>query len=43
MLNLIKENWIWIVAPILVVAVIVGWMLFFAEKDPNAPFTYNIF
>ena len=38
----LRENWIWIVAPIVIVAillVVVAWL--FIPSDPTAPFIYN--
>ena len=39
----LRENWIWIVGPIVVVAILLfvfGWL--FMDSDPNAPFIYNL-
>ena len=41
--NFFRENWIWIVAPIVVVIVAVAVILFLSEGDPGAPFVYNVF
>ena len=40
----LKENWIWIVAPIVVVAVAVILLLYFVgDNEATAPFTYALF
>ena len=38
----LKENWIWIVAPIVVVIVAVAVILITSEGNSTAPFVYNI-
>jgi len=40
----LKENWIWIVAPIVLVAILVVVMVFFVTgEEGSAPFTYALF
>lgn len=40
--NFLKQNWIWIVAPIVVVAIAVAILLMTTESDPAADFVYNL-
>ena len=40
--NFLKENWIWIVAPIVVVVAAVAFLLLTTESDPAADFVYNL-
>ena len=42
MSEFLKENWIWIVAPIAVVVIAVVVILVVAEGDPASAFIYNI-
>ncbi len=38
----LRENWIWIVVPIVVVAILLTLFAWFAmDNDPTAPFMYN--
>ncbi len=39
----LKENWIWIVAPIVLVAVLLVVVAMMGGDDEAAPFIYNIF
>lgn len=41
--SFLKENWPYIVLPILIVAVLLGVVLMMAEGDSEAPFVYNVF
>ncbi|HVS11573.1 MAG TPA: DUF5989 family protein [Planctomycetota bacterium] len=42
--NFLRENWIWIVAPIVIVLVLfVAFMFLMSGDDANSPFIYNIF
>ena len=38
----LKENWIWIVAPIVTVIVAVAVLLLMTESDPAGDFVYNL-
>jgi hypothetical protein len=38
----LKENWIWIVAPIALVAIFVVVILTMSDHDPAAAFTYTL-
>lgn len=38
----LKENWIWIVAPVVTVIVVVAVILIMSEGDPSADFVYNL-
>ncbi len=40
--NFLKENWIWIVAPVITVIVVVAVILIMGESDPSADFVYNL-
>jgi hypothetical protein len=42
MLKFIRENWVWIVAPIVVVAVLIVLLAWFSD-DSVSPFQYNVF
>ena len=39
----IRENWVWIVAPIVVVALLIAVFAIFFDDDPTSPFQYQIF
>ncbi len=39
----LKENWIWIVAPIVLVAILLVVVAMLGSGDESAPFIYNIF
>ncbi len=43
MLRLIKENWLWIVVPIVLVLGLLVAFLLLTENDGSAPFDYPIF
>jgi ABC-type dipeptide/oligopeptide/nickel transport system permease subunit len=43
MLKFIRENWIWIVAPIVVVAVLIIALALFGGDEAVSPFQYQIF
>jgi hypothetical protein len=38
-----RENWIWILAPIVIVLVLFGAILFLQGDQDTSPFIYNIF
>ncbi len=38
-----RENWAWIVGPIVVVVVLLAALAFFFSGDSSSPFVYNIF
>ena len=40
--NFLKENWIWIVAPVITVIVVVVVILVMSESDPSGDFVYNL-
>jgi len=42
MLKFLRENWVWIVAPIVVVLVIIA-VLALTNDDPVSPFQYQLF
>jgi hypothetical protein len=42
-LKFIRENWVWIVAPIVVVALLLVSIAWLGGGDSSAPFVYNIF
>jgi len=42
-MNFLKENWIWIAAPIIAVVVLVGIVLMMGEGGEGSMFTYSIF
>ena len=39
----LRENWIWIVAPIVLVLLLVVALLVFGRGGDESPFVYNIF
>ena len=39
----LRENWLWIIAPIVFVLVLMGVIVWMTEGDESAPFIYNIF
>ena len=39
----LRENWIWILAPIVIVLGLFGAILYFQTGDDTSPFIYNIF
>ena len=39
----LAENWIWIVAPIVIVMVLMIAVLVFTQGNDTSPFIYNIF
>jgi uncharacterized protein DUF5989 len=41
--NFLRENWIWIVAPIVVVFVLLIVVMLVTGGDDTSPFIYNIF
>jgi hypothetical protein len=41
--NFLRENWIWIVAPIVIVLVLFVVFIAMSGDDANLPFTYTIF
>jgi hypothetical protein len=43
MLRYLRENWIWILAPIVVVAIILVAVILLGGGDDTSPFVYNIF
>lgn len=43
MLKFIRENWVWIVAPIVVVAVLIAVLAIWGGDDSVSPFQYNVF
>ena len=42
MRKFLKENWIWIVAPVITVVVAVVILLLTTESDPAGDFVYNL-
>lgn len=42
-MRFLRENWVWIVAPIAVVAVLLLAIAFLSSGDDPSPFVYNIF
>ncbi len=42
-MQFLRENWLWIVAPIVIVLVAVAWLLYTSESDSAAPFIYNVY
>ena len=42
MLRFLRLNWIWIVAPIVVVAIILVLAILLGGGDSTAPFIYNL-
>ncbi len=41
-MNFLKENWIWIVAPVVTVLVVLAALLIFSDNGPTDDFTYNL-
>ncbi len=41
--NFLRENWLWILAPIVIVLCLFGAILLFQGGDDSSPFIYNIF
>ena len=41
--NFLRENWIWIVAPIVIVLILFVVLIAMSGGDANSPFIYNIF
>lgn len=41
--NFLRENWIWIVAPIVLVLILVVALLVLGGGGDDSPFVYNIF
>jgi len=41
--SFLRENWIWIVAPIVLVAILVVVLLLMGGGGDDSPFVYNIF
>ena len=39
----LRENWLWIVAPIVIVLVLMGVIVWLSESGEEAPFIYPIF
>lgn len=42
-MRFLRENWVWIVAPIVIVIAAVAYLLITSEGDSAAPFIYNVF
>ena len=42
-MRFLRENWIWIVAPIVIVLIAVAFLLYNSESDSAAPFIYNVY
>ncbi|MFT4538238.1 MAG: hypothetical protein ACI841_002410 [Planctomycetota bacterium] len=42
-MNFLRENWLWILAPIVLVLGAVAYLLVTSESDSSAPFIYNVF
>ena len=42
MRRFLRENWIWIVAPVVIVIVVVGVILYTSEGDPAMDHIYNL-
>ncbi len=42
MRNFLRENWLYIVAPLVLVLLLLGALMFFGN-DPSSPFAYNLF
>jgi len=42
-MSFLKENWIWILTPIVLILGAVVWIVFFSESDPFAPHQYPMF
>lgn len=43
MLKFLRENWVWIAAPIVVVALLLLAIAFLSGDSDTSPFVYNIF
>lgn len=41
MLNFLRENWIWIAAPIVVFGLVLAWLIW-QSGDGASPFIYNL-
>ena len=41
-MKFLKENWIWIVAPIVTVIAVVAVILVMSKGDPSADFVYTL-
>jgi hypothetical protein len=41
--NFLRENWLYIVAPVVIVVVLLGALMFFSSGGEGSPFIYNIF
>ncbi|MDA1265683.1 MAG: hypothetical protein O2816_11445 [Planctomycetota bacterium] len=41
-MKFLKENWIWIVAPVVTVLIVVAALLYFNDKGPVDDFTYPL-
>ena len=41
-MNFLRQNWLWIVSPIVIVAIAVAYLLITSESDAAAPFIYNV-
>ncbi len=39
----LKENWIWIAAPIVIVALTITALVVFGESSPVAPMIYDVY
>ncbi|MGQ0552921.1 MAG: DUF5989 family protein [Planctomycetota bacterium] len=39
----LKENWIWWLAPLILAAGLVVWLVMFSEGDADSPFIYDNF
>lgn len=40
-MRFLRENWAWILAPIVIVVLIIAAIFLFSESDPLAPQMYN--
>jgi hypothetical protein len=41
--NFLRENWLYIVAPVVIVIVLLGALAIFSGGSEGSPFIYNIF
>lgn len=41
LIGFLKENWIWWLAPLIVAAALVVWLLWFSEGSASSPFIYD--
>jgi hypothetical protein len=41
-MKFLKENWIWIVAPVVTVLVVLSIILWMADSGPSEDFTYTL-